>query len=54
MTDSKCDIVTGSRYIDGGGVYGWDLKRKLFSRVANFLADFVLNPGVTDLTGSFR
>ncbi|KAJ1343625.1 hypothetical protein BSLG_001894 [Batrachochytrium salamandrivorans] len=38
----------------GGGVYGWDLKRKLTSRVANYLADIMLNPGVTDLTGSFR
>lgn len=23
------DIVTGSRYIAGGGVHGWDLKRKI-------------------------
>ena len=37
-----------------GGVYGWDLKRKLVSRGANFLADTVLSPGVSDLTGSFR
>ncbi|PVU93043.1 hypothetical protein BB559_003476 [Furculomyces boomerangus] len=48
------DIVTGSRYISGGGVYGWDLKRKMISRGANLLADILLNPGVTDLTGSFR
>jgi dolichol-phosphate mannosyltransferase len=58
------DIVTGTRYsshskpsIEGaapGGVYGWDLKRKLVSRGANFLADTVLSPGVSDLTGSFR
>ncbi|WRT67113.1 uncharacterized protein IL334_004079 [Kwoniella shivajii] len=37
-----------------GGVHGWDLKRKLVSRGANYLADTVLNPGVSDLTGSFR
>ena len=37
-----------------GGVHGWDLKRKLVSRGANFLADTMLNPGVSDLTGSFR
>jgi len=35
-------------------VYGWDLKRKLVSRGANLIADTVLRPGVTDLTGSFR
>lgn len=23
------DIVTGTRYVSGGGVHGWDLKRKL-------------------------
>jgi dolichol-phosphate mannosyltransferase len=48
------DVVTGTRYVEGGGVYGWDLKRKLISRVANFLASTLLNPRVSDLTGSFR
>jgi dolichol-phosphate mannosyltransferase len=48
------DIVTGTRYSLGGGVYGWDLRRKLTSRVANYIADLLLNPGVSDLTGSFR
>ncbi|KAI0244062.1 dolichol-P-mannose synthesis [Massospora cicadina] len=48
------DIVTGTRYIDEGGVYGWDLRRKLTSRVANFIASILLRPGVSDLTGSFR
>ncbi|GMM27529.1 dolichyl-phosphate beta-D-mannosyltransferase [Martiniozyma asiatica (nom. inval.)] len=48
------DIVTGTRYAGDGGVYGWDLKRKLISRGANFLASVVLRPNVSDLTGSFR
>ncbi|KAK0621737.1 dolichol-phosphate mannosyltransferase [Bombardia bombarda] len=48
------DIVTGTRYAGDGGVYGWDLKRKLTSRGANIIADTVLRPGVSDLTGSFR
>ncbi|KAF8837935.1 glycosyltransferase family 2 protein [Paxillus ammoniavirescens] len=58
------DIVTGTRYRSvatpslpetrPGGVHGWDLKRKLVSRGANFLAATVLSPGVSDLTGSFR
>jgi dolichol-phosphate mannosyltransferase len=54
MKDSKAEIVTGTRYALGGGVFGWDFKRKLISKGANFLADFLLNPGVSDLTGSFR
>ncbi|DAZ98954.1 TPA: hypothetical protein N0F65_000486 [Lagenidium giganteum] len=45
------DIVTGTRYISGGGVYGWDLRRKLTSRVANYLATILLAPSVSDLTG---
>ncbi|KAK4130079.1 glycosyltransferase family 2 protein [Trichocladium antarcticum] len=48
------DIVTGTRYAGDGGVYGWDLKRKLTSKGANIFADTVLRPGVSDLTGSFR
>ncbi|KAF4553739.1 Dolichol-phosphate mannosyltransferase-like protein [Elsinoe fawcettii] len=48
------DIVTGTRYAGNGGVYGWDLKRKLVSRGANLFADTLLQPGVSDLTGSFR
>jgi dolichol-phosphate mannosyltransferase len=54
MEEQKVDIVTGTRYLPGGGVAGWDFKRKLFSKGANILADFLLNPGVSDLTGSFR
>ncbi|PPQ99603.1 hypothetical protein CVT24_005179 [Panaeolus cyanescens] len=51
------DIVTGTRYrststpssadAEPGGVHGWDFKRKLVSRGANYLADTILNPGVT-------
>jgi len=48
------DIVTGTRYAGDGGVYGWDLKRKMTSKGANILADTVLRPGISDLTGSFR
>lgn len=53
-TNGGYDIVTGTRYAGDGGVFGWDLKRKLVSRGANLFADTVLRPGVSDLTGSFR
>ena len=46
--------MTGTRYAQNGGVYGWDLNRKLTSRVANFLAATFLAPAASDLTGSFR
>ncbi|KAK0170866.1 hypothetical protein PV328_008661 [Microctonus aethiopoides] len=52
--EKNYDIVTGTRYSNGGGVYGWDFKRKLISRGANFITQILLRPGVSDLTGSFR
>ncbi|XP_043839580.1 dolichol-phosphate mannosyltransferase subunit 1 isoform X1 [Dromiciops gliroides] len=52
--EGNFDIVSGTRYKGNGGVYGWDLKRKIISRGANFLTQILLRPGVSDLTGSFR
>ena len=52
--ETNADIVTGTRYNLGGGVYGWNPIRKIISRGANFLATFLLRPGVSDLTGSYR
>ncbi|KAA3467151.1 putative dolichol-phosphate mannosyltransferase [Gossypium australe] len=52
--ETGASIVTGTRYVKGGGVHGWNLMRKLTSRGANVLAQTLLWPGVSDLTGSFR
>lgn len=55
MNETKVDIVSGTRYKHGGGVAGWDTKRKLTSCGANFLATTLLSTGgASDLTGSFR
>ena len=48
------DIVVGSRCLPGGGVHGWNLKRKIVSRGANLLTEILLQPGISDITGSFR
>ena len=48
------DVVSGTRYALGGGVNGWDLKRKLISRTANYITQILLRPNASDLTGSFR
>ncbi|XP_067634793.1 dolichol-phosphate mannosyltransferase subunit 1-like [Eurosta solidaginis] len=48
------DIVSGTRYRGEGGVFGWDFKRKLRSRGANFLSQILLRPNASDLIGSFR
>jgi len=52
--EENLDVVTGTRYAGNGGVFGWDLKRKVISRGANYLTQVLLRPGVSDLTGSFR
>ncbi|KAE8057381.1 hypothetical protein FH972_014082 [Carpinus fangiana] len=52
--ETGASIVTGTRYVKGGGVHGWNLMRKLTSRGANVLVQTLLWPGVSDLTGSFR
>jgi dolichol-phosphate mannosyltransferase len=52
--ETNCDIVTGTRYSGSGGVAGWNFKRKLISRTANYITQILLRPGVSDLTGSFR
>jgi dolichol-phosphate mannosyltransferase len=54
QAEKDYDVVTGTRYAHGGGIAGWDFKRILTSRGANLLANLLLNPGVSDLTGSFR
>uniref|UniRef100_A0A3P8UUV0 Dolichol-phosphate mannosyltransferase subunit 1 n=1 Tax=Cynoglossus semilaevis TaxID=244447 RepID=A0A3P8UUV0_CYNSE len=52
--EGNYDLVSGTRYRGNGGVYGWDLRRKLISRGANFLTQVLLRPNASDLTGSFR
>ena len=51
---TNCDIVTGSRYAAGGGVYGWNVLRKLTSLCANNVAQAFLGIETTDVTGSYR
>ena len=48
------DVVIGSRYINGGGSEGWDMKRKLLSRAANKISRFVLRSNINDMTSGFR
>ncbi|MFB5618180.1 MAG: glycosyltransferase, partial [Candidatus Nitrosomaritimum aestuariumsis] len=34
----QCDMVVASRYINGGKINGWTLKRKVMSKVATLIA----------------
>jgi len=52
--EGNFDVVSGTRYAGDGGVNGWDVKRKIISRGANYVTQILLRPGASDLTGSFR
>lgn len=52
--DGGRDIVIGSRYIDGGGVSGWPLRRRLMSRGVNLYARNLLRLPVRDCSGGYR
>ena len=50
----NCDVVIGSRYINGGGIEGWTFYRKWVSAIGNYYARGVLGNKVKDLTGGFK
>jgi dolichol-phosphate mannosyltransferase len=48
------DVMIGSRYVRGGGIEGWPLKRHLMSRGVNFYARTLLGLSSKDCSGAFR
>lgn len=51
---SPVDAMLGSRYIPGGGVEGWPLRRHLMSRAVNTYARWLLGLKTRDCSGAFR
>lgn len=49
---SGCDVVIGSRYMEGGGIRKWPLKRRIISLGATFLGR-LLFPDITDPVSGF-
>jgi len=48
------DVTIASRYIPGGGVEGWPLRRRLMSRAVNCYARWLLGLKPRDCSGGFR
>ncbi len=48
------DVMIGSRYVPGGGVEGWPLRRHLMSRGVNCYARWLLGLKPKDCSGAFR
>ncbi|MDQ3933534.1 MAG: polyprenol monophosphomannose synthase [Actinomycetota bacterium] len=50
----EADLVLGSRYVEGGGIAGWEWHRRLLSRGGSAYARTILGAPVRDLTGGFK
>lgn len=53
-TESGADVALGSRYVKGGKILGWPLRRRIVSKGANLLARIILGIPVKDVTSGFR
>ncbi|MCA9047641.1 MAG: polyprenol monophosphomannose synthase [Planctomycetaceae bacterium] len=50
----EVDVAIGSRYVPGGGVVGWNLKRHFMSQSINLYARLFLGLKTRDNSGSYR
>lgn len=53
LKEDKADIVVGSRYVEGGGIGGWDASRAAISRFATKLSRAVVPETLTDPMSGF-
>lgn len=51
---SSADLVLGSRWVRGGSVVNWPLRREVLSRGANIYARVALGMSLHDATGGYR
>jgi dolichol-phosphate mannosyltransferase len=51
---AHADVVIGSRYVHGGGVVNWPLRRRVLSRFANFYIRLVTRLTPHDCTSGYR
>jgi dolichol-phosphate mannosyltransferase len=50
----RADVVVGSRYVPGGRILDWPLRRRALSRGGNLLARLMAGPQVRDWTAGFK
>ena len=53
LEGSDCDIVVASRYIRGGSIIGWPIKRRMLSKGATKIARYGLGIRITDPMSGF-
>ena len=50
----KLDLLIASRYLDKSKISNWSISRRIFSKLANFLAKILPQIPVKDFTNGFR
>lgn len=54
LVANNLDMIIASRYLPKSEILNWPLSRRIFSKMANFLARIFLNVGITDYTNGYR
>lgn len=54
QSDSRIELLIGSRWVQGGAVQNWSKHREILSRTANFYSKMMLGLTVRDSTSGFR
>ncbi len=54
FVNKKSDLLIASRYLSKSKIFNWAFSRRIFSKLSNILAKFVLKINVTDYTNGFR
>jgi len=49
-----CDLVVGSRYVQGGGTREWSIGRMVISKVANLITKVRIDAKISDYTSGMR
>ena len=52
--DAPMDVMIGSRYVPGGGIEGWPLRRHLMSKCVNLYARWLMWLSPKDCSGGLR
>lgn len=52
--DAGADLVIGSRYVSGGTVRNWPVRRLVLSKTANTYSRLLLGVGIHDITAGYR
>jgi glycosyltransferase involved in cell wall biosynthesis len=54
FNDKNFDLLIGSRYLERSQIINWPVSRRIFSKLANYLARFLLKIPCTDYTNGYR